>query len=45
MRQIFSEYLIMFIDSHEPEDLAIGTALGMFTTFAYLSFCKRKRRR
>lgn len=36
-------YLRRFIESHEPEDLAIGLALGVFTTFTYLAWRKRRR--
>lgn len=36
-------YFRRFIESHEPEDLAIGLALGIFTTFSYLSIRKRKK--
>lgn len=36
-------YFKKFIESHEPEDLAIGLALGIFTTFTYLSICKKMK--
>ena len=36
-------YFKKFIESHEPEDLAIGLALGIFTTFTYLSIRKKMR--
>lgn len=34
-------YFKQFIESHEPEDLAIGLALGIFVTFTYLSMRKK----
>lgn len=37
-------YFKNFIESHEPEDLAIGLALGIFTSFTYLTLRKRMRK-
>ena len=36
-------YVKKFIESHEPEDLALALALGIFTSFAYLSYAKKTR--
>jgi hypothetical protein len=37
-------YFKRFIESHEPEDLAIGLALGVFTSFTYLAIRKRMKK-
>lgn len=37
-------YFKRFIESHEPEDLAIALALGGLTSFTYLIIRKRMRK-